>query len=322
MIVAEELIKELRPQIEESYKKLDCSYSISLQEWSAALLRGMQKFVTAEMDLEQMKASMLSHLQQLNLPDLVLAVACAKGDSRAWEDFVRQHQAFLLSIARSLCSNDAEAHDLAASAIADLYGLREGQQGRISKMSFYSGRGSLRGWLRAVIYQLHIDRRRQDSHFVQPEEDCDLDLAASYQAQTRNCGNEETALVEQRYRAAVAQSLERALKELDTRDRLLLNYYYYDDLRLRQIAVLLGVHEATISRWLSKVQKRIRKSVEKTLRRDFKFNRTEIRESLSLAAESLDVNIREWLGESAKQWESETSPKRSTFDVQRSTFDI
>ena len=35
-------------------------------------------------------------------------------------------------------------------ALPMLYGLRESAGVRVSKFSFYSGRGSLRGWLRAV----------------------------------------------------------------------------------------------------------------------------------------------------------------------------
>jgi len=80
---------------------------------------------------------------------------------------------------------------------------------------------------------------------------------------------------------------------------LLLAYYYYDDMTLREIGRLFNVHEATISRWLTKVQKRVRKLVEKGLARDHRFNRREVSEAIELAAEQMDINVREYLYESA-----------------------
>jgi transposase len=67
---------------------------------------------------------------------------------------------------------------------------------------------------------------------------------------------------------------------------------------LREIGQLFDVHEATISRWLTKVQKRIRKLVEKGLARDHRFNRREVAEAIELAAEQLDITVGDYLLES------------------------
>ena len=64
---------------------------------------------------------------------------------------------------------------------------------------------------------------------------------------------------------------------------------------LREIGHLFEVHEATISRWLAKVQKRVRKLVEKGLTRDHRFNRREVAEAMDLAAEQMDVNVGDYL---------------------------
>jgi transposase len=81
---------------------------------------------------------------------------------------------------------------------------------------------------------------------------------------------------------------------------LLLAYYYYDEMTLREIGQLFNVHEATISRWLTKVQKRIRKLVEKSLTRDHQFKRREVNEAIELAAEEMDISVREYLVESCE----------------------
>jgi RNA polymerase sigma-70 factor (ECF subfamily) len=108
----------------------------------------------------------------------------------------------------------------------------------------------------------------------------------------------ELEFVRERYSSAVSAALRHAMGELETRERLLLAYYYYDDMTLREIGQVFGVHEATISRWLTKVQKRARKLVEKSLARDHRFNRREVSEAIELAAERMDINVREYLFES------------------------
>ena len=50
---------------------------------------------------------------------------------------------------------------------------------RRASLAYYSGRGSLGGWLRAVVSQLAIDEFRKQSKFVQIEEDREFDNLAS-----------------------------------------------------------------------------------------------------------------------------------------------
>ncbi|HKY04536.1 MAG TPA: sigma-70 family RNA polymerase sigma factor, partial [Blastocatellia bacterium] len=104
-------------------------------------------------------------------------------------------------------------------------------------------------------------------------------------------------------------ALGRAISELEGRERLLLAYYYYDELTLREIGRMFEVHEATISRWLTKVQKRLRKLVEKSLARDHGFNRREVSEAIELAAEKMDINVREYLYEAAPERERDPAAK-------------
>ena len=83
------------------------------------------------------------------------------------------------SAARSASSNEDAAEDLAQSIWAELYGLRTRKDGKpASKLAYYSGRGSLAGWLRAVVAQLAVDVFRKQSRLVQTEEDTDLDRLA------------------------------------------------------------------------------------------------------------------------------------------------
>jgi RNA polymerase sigma-70 factor (ECF subfamily) len=237
-------------------------------------------------------------LSSLNFQDMCLAIACAKGDDPAWEEFFREYRSYLAGIARTMTSDAGAAEQLADSTFAELYGLRESGGARVSKFSFYSGRGSLKGWLRAVVYQLAADSHRQTSRFIQTEEPEDMDrLAHSVAPAGTKIEFAEFESVNRRYRAAVADALRLALGQLEPRERLLLTYYYYDDMTLREIGQLFAVHEATVSRWLSKVQKRARKLVEKCLAREHGFKRREVTEAVELAGRKLDIDVRDYLFE-------------------------
>ena len=59
--------------------------------------------------------------------------------------------------------------------------------------------------------------------------------------------------------AAVEQAFARALGELEDEDRLLVKLYYFDGLRLREAGAVLGVHEATASRRLTRIHGDVRK---------------------------------------------------------------
>src|SRR4029453_13887937 len=112
--------------------------------------------------------------------DLCLILACEQNDDKAWSELVERFTSTVRSAARSASENEDAAEDLAQSIWAELYGLRVGKDGRrSSKLSYYSGRGSLAGWLRAVVGQLAVDTYRKQARLVQTDEDTDLDRLAS-----------------------------------------------------------------------------------------------------------------------------------------------
>jgi RNA polymerase sigma-70 factor len=235
----------------------------------------------------------------LHADDLCLIVACEKGQQSAWDDLVRQFSATVKSAARSTAGNEDAAEDLAQSIWAELYGLRKRADGTVaSKLAYYSGRGSLGGWLRAVVGQLAVDQHRKQSRLVQPEEDADLDrLAQDSHAgdgagfSLHSDGNPETDLAKDRAAGDVNSALQKAIAELEAEDRLLVKLYYFDDLRLREIGAVLGFHEATASRRLARVQTDIRKRVEHILIHERGWTRDETARSLASAAINLDTDV-------------------------------
>jgi len=197
---------------------------------------------------------------------LALARACAAGNERAWQDFISRYRQKLRSMALHITRDSEHASELADSLFADLYGLNlreghpapgpDGAQARRSKLIFYTGRGSLEGWLRTVMAQEFINRYRKQKRTVSLEEQTEEGMQFAAAAPEPLCSPD------QRLEGATDQ----ALAELSSEDRFVLASYYLDGRTLAEIARTLGLHESSISRRLDRVSDWLRKSILAGLR--------------------------------------------------------
>ena len=106
----------------------------------------------------------------LRVEELALARACATGNERAWQDFITRYRQKMHRMALHITRDAAHAAELADSLFADLYGVNARDGVRNSKLVFYTGRGSLEGWLRTVMAQEFINRYRKQKRTVSLEE--------------------------------------------------------------------------------------------------------------------------------------------------------
>ena len=244
------------------------------------------------------KAEISKFIDELQADDLCLIVACERGDEKAWNELVERFTPTVRSAARSASSNEDAAEDLAQSIWAELYGLRARKDGMpASKLAYYSGRGSLAGWLRAVVGQLAVDTFRKQSRLVQTEEDTDFDRLArdanvgEGQPVLAGIATPEESLSNRFAQDDMQQALNRAVQELGTEDRLLVKLYYFDNLRLREAGAVLGVHEATASRRLTRIQTDLRKRVTKILIDERGWTQAETEKSFAEVAQHLDTDL-------------------------------
>ena len=245
-------------------------------------------------------AEIKAFIDELRADDLCLVIACERGDGKAWEDLIEGFDPTVKSAARKISANNEDAEDLASSIWAELYGLRQDAQGnKKSKLAYYSGRGSLAGWLRAVVSQLAVDQFRKQSKFVQVEETREFENLANEAAESTNnnhaivshADNPEELITEKHSAADVSAALKAAIEGLEDEDRLILKLYYFDDLKLKDIAATFGYHEATASRKLVRVQSEIRKSVEKNLRERSGWTESEVKRHLADTASRLGISV-------------------------------
>ena len=236
-------------------------------------------------------AEKIAFLRGLRLSELALAHACALGREAAWQRFLDVYRAPLTQAAIAIAGSATLGHDLADSLYSELYGLREQGGERRSPLASYSGRGSLLGWLRTTLAQRHIDHHRR-THRETPLDT--LDVAAPAAAATPVSG-ELRQLTH-----AVAQTLQ----ALPSEDRFLLSSYFLDRQTLLQIARILHVHEATISRRLKRLVADLRKQLLHNLQSGG-LSRRAAEEALGTDPRDMEINLRTLL---------QTSQTNSFFD--------
>ncbi len=244
-------------------------------------------------------------LDDLHADDLCLIVACERGDDAAWRELIEKYQTMVRGVARSVSGSEDRAEELAQSIWAELHGLRARADGQPSgKLSYYSGRGSLGGWLQAVVRQLAIDAHRRESKLVQTETDADFDLLAhdvrdNGTAQSHGASHAlpdpERAFAERESAEHAEEALARAISELNAEDRLLIKLYYFDELSLREAGAILGVHEATASRRLTRLHKGVRARVLTILIKDYGWSRQDATRWLIEASAHFEMNVEQLL---------------------------
>ncbi len=173
----------------------------------------------------------------------MLARACARGNERAWEHFIAVYRQPLTRAAIAITGSETLGRDLADQLYAELYGLNVRDGERRCPLLSYRGRGSLMGWLRTTLAQRHVDHYRRTRR-EEPIEEFDAP-APEPPPQTPA---RELSLLE--------QAIEQAVSGREAEERYLLAAYYLDGQTLLEIARVLGVHEATVSRKLHRAAER------------------------------------------------------------------
>ncbi len=157
--------------------------------------------------------------------------------------------------------------------------MREGN--RVSRLTYYSGRGSLEGWLRTVLAQEYVNTYRKQRRLVSLDEESEegVQFAAT---------PSEPAVVSD---PRLENAIDAALGSLEAEERFILASYFLDGRTLAQIAQALSVHESTISRKIEKLTKGLRKQTMKNLVRQG-MSRRQAEEALSADIRDLALDIR------------------------------
>ncbi len=252
--------------------------------------------------------------------DLYLALACARGNEQAWWEFDRKYRPFIERLARHVVGGSVDADEVIDFVYAELFGTRIAGGARQSRFKTYTGRGTLRGWLRAVICHAVVDLYRRQ-HAEVSLETCSKvgDEAHEMRAPSAGVRGAEDLMLEsvvrERYRSVTVAALDRSLADLDDHETLLLLYYHLDGLKLREIARIVEdpaspirrwfkrqsrgeskikssrIHESTVMRWLEKAYQKVLNSFHAALEHKHGLSAAEIELCIAIATEDLGHQV-------------------------------
>jgi RNA polymerase sigma-70 factor, ECF subfamily len=285
------------------------AYGVSAASFLTMLEEITQKHVAASSakSTSLLVEEKLEFCRALRLEELALARACAAGSERAWQDFISRYRQKMHSMALHITRDAAHAADLADSLFGDLYGISSRDGVRNSKLLSYTGRGSLEGWLRTVMAQEFINRYRKQKRTVSLEEQTEegAQFAAEFAGPPQTGHNEARRKLE----AATDESI----AELSAEDRFTLASYYLDHRTLAEIAVMLGLHESSISRRLERLATNLRKRIVAGLRARG-MSHAQAVEALEIDVRDLELNLKSSL---AQDSEAKTFSNSRTYRAQK-----
>jgi len=172
--------------------------------------------------------------------DLLLAWACARGQSGAVEAFQKLYEPTV----RRVCSRrrvDAALADDARQALYERLLVSHGEQP--PRIADYRAQGRLEGWVATaasttlLMLQRAATRRRE-----QPESSASSELPGAL--------DPELEFIRGRYKTQLEEAIVAALSQLCDRDRTLLRLHLGERLSIDTLGAMYGVNRATAARWL------------------------------------------------------------------------
>jgi len=283
------------------------NFGVQKDSFVESLKRTIGKYLAPASTTPLTSQDITDFLGQIQADDLFMAIACAQGSERGWWEFDQQHRSYMERVARHLAKTDVDAQEVIDQVYVELYGTKVVDGERQSKFATYSGRGSLRGWLRTVIWHSIVDLHRAGHDEVSLDELTETvgeGAAHAGFAEAPAGGEDEMVdhIARERYRKTTLSAIGNAFSSLEPHEKLLLLYYHAEGMKLREIARLVEsessplrgwfqrksatrdkdpssrIHESTIMRWLEKCYARVLETF-----------RTELTSKHGLKAEEVEI---------------------------------
>jgi RNA polymerase sigma-70 factor, ECF subfamily len=219
-------------------------------------------------------------LAALHADDLYLACACATGVPGALEAFDRRFLGNDLDRALSRISTAGPVVEEVRQQLR--VKLFVGERGRPGKITDYTGRGPLGGWVRvaAVRTALNLVTRQGPDTPATEEGEPLLGVA-----------DPETEYLKTQHRAEFEQAFRLALTTLSIEQRQLLRLHYVDGLTLAQIGRLRQVHESTISRRLLAARDQLLGETRRALSTQLHLGQAEVDSLMGRVMSRADVTL-------------------------------
>ena len=214
-------------------------------------------------------------LDALHAEDLLLACACADGDTAALAAFERQQLAPLRTVLRGI-GLDSDGADEVLQQMRHWLWIGDERGPRIAD---YAGRGSLRAWLKVIAVRTARRQRAQQPPVAEVGElPTGADVELDYLKHT--------------YRSEFGVAFREAVAQLPVRERNLLRLHILDGLSIDQIGAIYHVHRSTAARQIESARTAIVEAVRARFAARIDIAQSELESVLQLIASRVDVSLR------------------------------
>lgn len=218
-------------------------------------------------------------LGRLRTKDLMLALACVKGDARALARFEAEHVA---AGDPALARLGVPPHvvEEAKQIVRSRLVVGDGSP----KLLDYDGRGDLRAWVRVSLVReaLHLAKRGKK----------EVGLADDLLQMPASSDDPEVAHFKSRYRAEYKAAFEAAVGKLTDRERALLRQHIVLGMTVDEIGFVYRVHKTTAARWVQAAREELLAKARMELTLRIGASRREIEEIVRLIESGIELSVR------------------------------
>jgi RNA polymerase sigma-70 factor, ECF subfamily len=211
--------------------------------------------------------------------DLYVACACLEGDEAAASLLVETHRRMLVATLSRIDSSPAFIDD-AQQRFWDA--ALVGTISAAPRLALYSGRGALAGWIAVGAQRIALMIRRHEDAEGRARRAIDDAYAAQ---------DPELAFIKERYRERFRDATQKALGELDDRERLIFRLHLVDGVTIERIGHIYGVSHSTISRWFRSARDKVTKEVHRVIQDELRISAADFESLTRLVVSQLDLSI-------------------------------
>jgi RNA polymerase sigma-70 factor len=250
----------------------------------AALARGRVAWPELVVDEDRfvsilVEAARNAGIGELAIEDLYLAQACATGSAEALQAFELTCGTGWIASLRQMNLAPDVIDEVVQHVRTKLFVADDGPP----KIATYSGRASLRSWVRTVATRAALDRMRTERS---AGDDQTFERIADVQV------DPVLELLRTKYECELKAAFEAALATLDVRERNLLRHYFIDDLTHEQVGALYSVNKTTAYRWLEAARTKLSKRTRAEFQQRVTILPTEVDSMLRALQSHVDLSLR------------------------------
>lgn len=176
--------------------------------------------------------------------ELELIEQAVAGNQQAFASLVERYKNYVFSILLTMLKNRMDAEEAAQDSFIKIY----------KALGKYESRSKFSSWIYSIAYRTGLDYLRKR----RPTED--LDVAVSSGKAIDESQNPVRRLEYMDKQASVANLID----TLDPADASLLRMYYFEDMSIKELAVLTELNESNIKVKLYRLRGTLRKKMEET----------------------------------------------------------